>query len=171
MKSQPTRKRIRLTNYDYSQNGAYFITICTERKQKLLCSIVGDGVLDVPEVQLTEYGKIVKDRMDEINVTYHGIQIEKYVIMPNHVHMIVMITGEINPGGGTSRTPSPTNAAIPRLISTLKRLTNRTIGHNIWQRSYHDHVIRDRDDYLKIWNYIDGNPSKWQSDCYYSPEG
>ena len=165
----PTRKPNRLPEYDYSQNGAYFITFCTEGKQKLLSEIVGDGVLDVPTVQLTTYGKILDELLQAVNAHYKGICLEKYIIMPNHVHFIVFInTEEIDdPCNGTSRTPSPTNATIPRLVSTLKRLTNRKIGKNIWQRSYYDHVIRDENDFLRIWNYIDGNPSKWQEDCYY----
>jgi REP element-mobilizing transposase RayT len=69
--------------------------------------------------------------------------------------------------GGTSRTPSPTNAIIPALISTFKRFTSRQAGHRLWQRSYHDHIIRGEADYRKIWQYIDTNPQKWELDRYY----
>ena len=169
MDNRPVRKKIRMEEYDYSQNGAYFITFCTDGKQKLLSEIVGDGVLDVPQVQLTPYGKIVDEQIRAINETYQNIYIEKYVVMPNHVHFIAFIDAEDDDTActGTSRTPSPTNAAIPSLVSTIKRLTNRKIGKNIWQRSYYDHVIRDDNDYMGKWIYIDGNPSKWQSDDYY----
>ena len=65
--------------------------------------------------------------------------------------------------------PSPTNAVIPHFVSTLKRFCNRDTGMQVFQRSYHDHVIRNEDDYLKIWQYIDNNPARWQEDCFYIP--
>ncbi|MDD6024108.1 MAG: hypothetical protein PUC06_07745 [Oscillospiraceae bacterium] len=167
----PVRKRNRLQEYDYSQNGAYFITFCTEGKKALLCRIVGDGVLDVPEVRLSQYGQIVKEQIEAVNSVYSNSRIDKYVIMPNHVHLIVSI-GAAEEGtaySGTSRTPSPTNAEIPRMISTIKRICNRRIGRNIWQRSFHDHIIRNDEDYGRIWLYIDNNPLNWEKDCFYLP--
>ena len=164
----PERKANRLPGYDYSQNGAYFVTICTKNRERILCDIVvGDGVLDVPQVRLTNFGQAVKKRIEEMNDTYDFISVDKYVIMPNHIHLIVRIDF---PQGGTSRTPSPTNAVIPHFISTLKRFVNQDVGTNIWQRSYHDHIIRDDADYLQIWQYIDENPLKWQDDCFYTEE-
>ena len=170
---QPVRKPNRLREYDYSRNGAYFVTFCTEGKHKLLGKVVGGGVLDAPEVQLTEYGQIIKEQLETVNTVYQHVQIDKYVIMPNHVHLIVFVHAKKDETActGTSRTPSPTNAVIPSLISTIKRFSNRRIGFNIWQRSYYDHVIRDEKDYLTKWNYIDTNPAKWQTDDYYIPEG
>lgn len=160
--SLPQRKPNRLVNYDYSANGMYFITICTKNKKKLLCDIVGDGAFDVPKTVLTATGRIVDkyilstDRIEKVSV-------EKYVIMPNHIHLLVFIE-DIN---GTSRAPSPTNAMIPHVVSTLKRFCNREIGANIFQRSYHDHIIRNEMDYKKIWEYIDNNPARWKEDCFY----
>ena len=72
--------------------------------------------------------------------------------------------------GGTSRTPSPTNALIPHIISTLKRFCHRDVGEKFFQRSYHDYVIRGEEDYLKIWEYIDTNPARWKEDCFYREE-
>ena len=89
---------------------------------------------------------------------------EKYVIMPNHIHMILAIESS----GGPSRAPAPTNAMIPRTVASLKRFCNREIGENIFQRSYHDHVIRDEADYRRIWHYIDTNPAKWEADCFFT---
>ena len=83
--------------------------------------------------------------------------------MPNHIHFLVHV--EEN---GTSRTPSPTNKTLPVLVSTIKRFSNKKCGIQLWQRSYHEHVIRNEQDYLEIWNYIDGNPSKWAEDRYYA---
>ena len=91
--------------------------------------------------------------------------------MPNHVHLLVCIDrAEDITRSGTSRTPSPTNAIIPRYVSTFKRLCNREIGTNIWQRSYHDHIIRGQSDFDMIWQYIDTNPIRWEQDCFYTEE-
>jgi len=84
--------------------------------------------------------------------------------MPNHIHMILF--GE-DGFDGTSKAPSPTNAAIPHFVSTFKCFCHRQAGFTIFQRSYHDHVIRNDKDYLKIWEYIDSNPAKWEEDCFY----
>ena len=169
------RKTNRLSNYDYSQNGAYFITICTKDMKCTLSKIVGDGVLDVPQVKLTNYGKIINDRIIEMNSIYKNVNVERYVIMPNHIHLLIMIDNyneDITEVNGTSRTPSPTrqNSIISNFISTLKRYTNKQIGYNIWQRSFHDHIIRNEEDFLTRWQYIDENPKKWLigKDEYYA---
>ena len=86
----PQRKPTRLKNYDYSQNGYYFITICTKDKRKILCDIVGEGLCALPTVELTDIGKIVNQSIEYINNEYEGILIDKYVIMPNHVHLILI---------------------------------------------------------------------------------
>lgn len=175
-KEYSVRKEIRLKNYDYSQNGLYFITICTKDKIPYLCEIesVGDGVLDVPQQKLKEYGIFLKDQINEINSVYEKIKILKYVIMPDHVHMIIFIFDEdkiINrasisetsrmPSSGTSRTPSPTNQTIPLVISAFKRFVNRKTGFNIWQRSYYDHIIRNKKEFIEICRYIENNPLNW----------
>lgn len=67
-----------------------------------------------------------------------------------------------------SGTPSPTNSVISRFVSTFKRFCNKEFGKNLWQRSFNDHIIRDKEDYNKIWEYIDTNPLKWELDCFYS---
>lgn len=95
------------------------------------------------------------------------VTVEKYVIMPNHIHILLMIDMD---ECGTPRASSPTSAVIPRFVSALKRLVNQETGKNIFQRSYHDHIIRGRQDYLKIWEYIDNNPQKWTLDCFYIKE-
>ena len=183
MKRSETRKRTRLREYDYSSPGAYFVTMCTEAKRPILCRIVGAGVLDGPGPELTDQGKIVQNRLEEMGRVYDDISIDHYVIMPNHVHLLLTIrgadpasgpsgtmgrtTGCAETGPGPSGTPAPTNARLPQFISTLKRYTNREIGSAIWQRSYHDHIIRDERDYLQHWQYIDDNPAKWLEDPYF----
>ena len=159
----PKRKPNRLIGFDYSQPGAYFVTICAKEKRNLFSEIVGGGALDAPKIQLTQIGEIVNSHIQSTNCI-PGIHVDKYVIMPNHIHLILVI----EPNGGPSRAPAPTNALIPRAVAALKRFCNREIGENVFQRSYHDHVIRDEADYLKIWNYIDTNPAKWEKDCFFT---
>ena len=160
----PKRKPTRLKNYNYNTSGAYFITICTHNKSKILCNIVGDGALDVPQIDLSPIGEIVEKYIKSTN-NIKNITVDKYVIMPNHIHLLLLVKNDhIN---GTSRVPSPTNNIISHTVSTFKRFVNKEIGENIFQRSFHDHIIRDESDYLKIWNYIDSNPSKRNEDCFY----
>ena len=169
--THPNRKKNRLNPNYYSQNGAYFIIICTDNRKCLLSEIVGGGIFDAPVTYLHAYGTVVDRRIREMNQVYANVQTVKYVIMPNHIHLLVCIDYMDDPAAlGTSRTPSPTNERIPRYVSTFKRLCNREIGFNIWQRSYHDHIIRDQADFDLIWNYIDTNPARWEQDCFYTEE-
>ena len=161
----PKRKQNRLKDYDYDSAGAYFITVCTQDRKCLLSHIVGGGAFDAPENQLTSMGKIVEKYIKSGN-HIDRVTVEKYVIMPNHVHLLLIV----DMVDGTSRAPSPTNAVIPHFMSTFKRFCHRDIGQKIFQRSYHDHVVRDRQDYLKIWEYIDDNPKQWELDCFYVKE-
>ena len=149
----PKRKPTRLKDFDYSQNGYYFITICTHNKQKTLCDIVGEG-LAPPETILSNYGEIVKEQLLNLEKRYCGVKVDKFVIMPNHIHIILVLEKT----GGAS--PSPT---VSDIICGLKSLTTRASGLKpFWQRSFHDHVIRGKQDYLKIYNY-----AKWSEDCFF----
>ena len=163
MEELPKRKKGRLTGYDYSANGSYYITVCTKDKQHILGHSVGGGVLDAPYVRLSKYGAMVRDALLEMDTFYDDITINHYVVMPNHIHFILSICGE----GGPSRTPAPTNARLPAFLSAWKRLTNKKAGFPIWQRGYYDHVIRNEADYLRIWQYMDENPVRWTEDEYY----
>ena len=162
----PKRKPTRLKNYDYSTPGAYFITICVKDRKPLLSKIcVGDGVLDVPENNLTYYGRIAEKHITEMSKFYENLSVDKYVIMPNHIHLLIQIKSECS--GGSSRTPNPTNSEISRFVSTFKRFCNKEYGENIWQRLSNDHIVRNQKDYERIWTYIDINPLKWELDCFY----
>ena len=160
----PNRKPTRLKDYNYSRPGAYFITICTKDKQKLLSEIVGGGVLDAPQNHYTAFGEIANKYICQMNRFYQNISVEHYVIMPNHIHLLLQITDD---DYGTSRTPSPTHSLISRFVGTFKRFCNEEYDKNIWQRSFHDHIIRDERDYRKISEYIQNNPAKWEMDCFY----
>lgn len=126
----PKRKSARLKEYDYSQNGAYFITICTHNKQNLFWEpSVGVGIPDDPITVLSDYGKYVNDTIEFIHINNINISIDKYVIMPNHIHIICVIQN------GASGMPHPTtrpNEIIPSIISSLKRYTNKITGMNLW---------------------------------------
>ncbi len=155
----PKRKPTRLKNYDYSSCGAYFITICTHKKQKILCDIVGEGLCALPITKLTPIGEAVKVSIKYIADNYGNISVDKFVIMPNHIHLIIT-----NQTGGRGDPP----LQIYDIIGNFKSFTTHKYGKTLWQRSFHDHIIRRENDYLKIWNYIDTNPQKWQDDCFYT---
>ncbi|MEG1027160.1 MAG: transposase [Oscillospiraceae bacterium] len=110
-------------------------------------------------------GEIYKTQIDEIQRKCN-ITIDKYVIMPNHIHLIIVIARE-------EQSPSPT-ASIIDIVCSFKSLTTKSanikdkmIGRKIWQRSFHDRIIRNEQEYQKIWEYIDTNPMRWEDDCFY----
>lgn len=157
MRQFQQRKATRLRGIDYGECGSYFLTICTQDRQQLLGNVVGGGVLDAPHVQLSEFGKIAERVICAMDETYEDLSVDRFAIMPDHLHLLITIRNF----SGTSGTPSPTNRRIPFLVSTLKRLTNREIGRPIWQRSYYDHVVRNQADYDEIMQYIQNNPAAW----------
>lgn len=152
----PKRKHPRMKNFDYSENGLYFLTLCVKDKGKLLCSIVGRDVPDAPSVFLTEKGKIVEKYINSIKNT-EKVSVETYVIMPDHIHLLLFVD---NPDGA-SRTSRPTHSLVSRTVSGFKRLCNKEIGENIWQASFYDHVIRNEKDYKTHFRYIEDNPTMW----------
>ena len=85
----PKRKNIRLKGYDYNTPGWYFITICTKNKEKLLCNIVGTDVLGGPQTQLAEYGAVAEKYLRTMSEFYRDVKLESYVIMPNHIHLLL----------------------------------------------------------------------------------
>ena len=160
----PKRKINRLKSWNYSNNGGYFITICTDNRKHILSKIcVGDGF---PVPQLTKTGQIVDDYIKNINLKYSCVTVSEYMIMPNHIHLLLLID---NNGTGN---PSPT---VGNIIGWFKYNTTKSVneeyksaGNKLWQRSYYDHIIRDEKDYMEKRNYILTNPSKWADDEYYS---
>ena len=99
---------------------------------------------------------------------YQDIFVDKYIIMPNHIHMILVLCDTDTVESGTMRASSPTAALIPGVIRSLKTLVAKECGFSFWQRSYHDHIIRNEDEYLRIWQYIYENPARWSEDIYYT---
>lgn len=189
-----SRKNNRLTEFDYSQNGAYFMTICTKDRQNLFWDnndFVGEvigrpqherykdnniserlnnvnvgAVIGRPQYEryLNRNGEIIKFAIEQISIHYEGVLVEKYVVMPNHVHLILLIDrNEINGRPMTAPT-------ISWIINQFKGYCTKQIGFPIWQKSFYDHIIRNQADYDRIWRYIDENPIKWELDEYYIKE-
>jgi len=171
----PVRKSIRLKDYDYSSAGYYFLTMCVQNGHEMLGQIVGRGDPDAPSVQLSEYGMIAQKYIEQIERHYNDVMVDKYVIMTNHIHMIIIINKTSgaqsqNNANGTddaSGSPRPTDALIPNIMKAFKRLTNKEFGFDMWQTSYNDRIIRDKAEYQNKLKYIDENPAKWAEDDYF----
>jgi len=160
----PVRKNIRLKDYDYSKAGYYFITICVKDKRELLASI--DVGTNCVRPSLSAYGKIVDNEISVLENAYETVDIDKYVIIPNHIHMIIILKDEQSSVQKIERTQFvPT---ISRIIKQFKGSITKKLGFSLWQPRFHDHIIRDDNDYRRIWQYIDENPARWVDDDYYS---
>ena len=159
----PKRKQNRLTEYDYSTPNAYFITICTDNRRNLFWKGLG-AIIDRPEhVPLTSLGRIVQQNIEDISKHYPMISVDHYVIMPNHVHLLLQINTD--PDGRSLI--APTMSTVVRL---MKGTVTKQAGFPVWQKGFYDHVIRNDNDFRDIWNYIEGNPSKWSEDKLYISE-
>jgi REP element-mobilizing transposase RayT len=154
MNNLPARKRIRLSEFDHANAGAYFITVCTAGREKIFWSAVGADTIRPQNVPLSAIGRIVELGIQQIPSHYETIVVDKYCIMPDHVHMIVRILGDAN--GRIISAPT-----IPTVIGSMKRWVSRQIGKSIWQKSFYDHGIRNQQDYDEIWKYIEYNPLKY----------
>ncbi len=173
----PSRKKLRLAGYEYSQPGAYFVTVCTKDRKCILGHVrptdcVGADAHIGPlmhgeitesnaEIDLSRAGKIVETYIKSIP------GIDWYVVMPNHVHMILRISAEKD-GDGSTWEDAPIYANISQLMRSWKILVTKELGKSIWQRSFYDHVIRGEKDYIEIVEYIQNNPAKWIEDDYYT---
>ena len=142
----------------------------------MLSRIVGTGVHDCPQVELTKYGKIADKYIKQFNAFYDHLSVENYVIMPNHIHLLLWIKkNRHTTESGQSRTPVPThieraNSACSQFVSTLKRFCNKEYGENIWQSRFNDHVIRNDEDCEEHLKYIHENPLRWYYDELYAEE-
>ena len=161
---RPKRKRTRLEGYDYSKNGCYFVTVCTAGKEKLFWNDqVGADSIRPEGPPLGPLGLLAEEKIREIPLHYPQIMLENYVVMPNHVHLLLTIG---DPGGRMVSAPTKDLSIV---IGQMKRAVSKAAGRPIWQKSYYDHIIRSEQDFLDTWNYITGNPSEWSDDIYYEP--
>ena len=186
------RRSIRLKGYDYSQAGAYFITICCQNR---ICRF---GKIDVREplsdsqMMLNENGTIAHNEWNKLPERFTNIELDVFQIMPNHMHGIIVLndvgaTLAVAPNtdvphntDGIKRTgasPAPTNTIIGDMVGAYKSLVantcldiykfkNETMG-KLWQRNYHEHIIRNEQSYQTISQYIRNNPAKWNEDKFY----
>ena len=151
----PKRKNIRLNDYNYSSNGAYLITICTKNKENLLWKNVGANcVRPLDQLPLSKIGIVIENEIYKLNTVYENIKVDKYQIMPNHIHLIIFIYEDSN--GRTQFAPT-----ISRIIKQFKGSITKQIEFSIWQKSFYDRIIRNEKEYQEVWNYIHNNPLKY----------
>jgi len=166
MDNHETRKPIRLADYDYASEGYYFVTICVKDMQELLGKVVDvDDARKIdplarPFVELTPIGQSVEETILVANKS--NIKVDKYVIMPNHIHMIIVLDPSVD---GYKR-PS-----LQQVVRNIKSFTTKHAKVELWQSRFYDHVIRDEADYKRVWEYIDNNPAKWFEDEYFNWTG
>ena len=175
----PKRKSLRLKEYDYSSNGYYFVTICTKDMKCIFGTIegavesVGRGLAPAEReykdtrIMLSPYGLVAEKQLLALEQRYDYVKIDKFVIMPNHIHSIIIFDSM---AAGAS--PRPT---LSDIMCTYKSLTTRECnkisnisGRKMFQESFYDKVIRNEEGYLEVWQYIDENPRKWQNDEYFA---
>ena len=149
----PSRKSPRIPGYDYSTEGYYFVTICTHEKK----CIFWDGY------ELNQLGIISKKDLEMLETRYSRLRVDKYVVMPNHVHAVVIIgcDGKEGPLPDLSVVMGQYKSGVSRKVHQIAP------DIKIWQRSYHDHGIRSQAEYEKIWQYIETNPQRWKDDCFF----
>jgi REP element-mobilizing transposase RayT len=158
------RRSIRLKDYDYSQPGAYFVTMVTWQRRVLFGDVV-DG-----EMVLNEFGKIVSEKWQWLEIQYDYIELGAWVVMPNHFHGILII--HENRGGGSRSAPTPIKRkSLGGLIGAFKTVSTKQInmirnteGQPLWQRNYYEHIIRDETDLQNKTDYIEANPLLWEKD-------
>jgi putative transposase len=169
---KPQRRSLRLKEFDYSQEGAYFITVCTWNWRCIF------GEIMAGEMRLNESGKVVEHEWSETEKVRAQVKLDYYVIMPNHFHGIFFIQ---NPDRATHRVAptgrkpfGPASGSVGAIMGQFKsKATKRinelwkTSGARVWQRNYYEHVIRDDDDLNRIRQYIIDNPARWQEDENY----
>ena len=166
MKELPVRKGMRLEGFDYSGNGAYFITMCVKDGHEMLGKVSVDVGARIARPSLSKAGVIVEDAIHNVSQIYPSVLVDKYVIMPNHVHLILIIQDSFScatPNNGRAmRAPT-----ISRLINQMKGHVTKQLGYSIWQKLFHDRIIRDEAEYRHIWKYVDENPARWAEDKYH----
>lgn len=150
-----------MQGYDYSQEGCYFVTICTKNRLDWF------GKIENEDMALNKYGRILQKCWLDLPNHYHNIVLDEFVIMPNHVHGIIAITV----GNGLKPFPTGKNHGLSEIIRGFKTFSSRRINelpendHKfVWQKSFYDHIIRDEESLHNIRQYIRNNPLKWSLD-------
>ncbi len=161
------RRSIRLRGYDYSQAGAYFVTVCVQGRECLFENVVGG------KMRLNEYGHIVAGEWTKTAEMRDEIELDEFVVMPNHFHGIVIVVcrGTARRAPTVERFGKPVSGSIPTITRSFKSAVTkrinemrRTPGVKLWQRNYYEHTIRDEPELNRIRKYIADNPAKWETD-------
>lgn len=179
------RRSIRLKGYDYTQAGAYFVTICTWQRECLFGDIYNR------KMRLSRYGETVQFNWDNLPKRYPHIKLDAFIVMPNHVHGIIVLMDELERAGldnfdagnprflGKTAPTKPTTTkparakyhGLPEIIRGFKTFSARRInqirsmaGVAVWQRDYYEHIIRNEESLHKIREYIINNPLSWEQD-------
>lgn len=157
------RKSLRLKNYDYSQAGAYYVTIVTHERRVLFGDVV-DG-----EMWLNETGQLVVDVWEWLAARLWYVELDSYVVMPNHLHGIIVIDDN---RGGDSRIAPTKQKSLGRLVGMFKTVTTKQVnlargtpGQRLWQRNYYERVIRNDEEWNRAREYIAANPMQWETDA------
>ncbi|MFZ5879981.1 MAG: transposase [Chloroflexota bacterium] len=167
------RRSIRLRGYDYSQAGAYFVTIVTWRRETLFGDVV-NGVM-----VLNDFGGIVREEWERTAFIRPRVVLGAFVIMPNHIHGILTFTDNVvnDVNAGATRRVAPASSttlqsgSLGAVIGQFKSIVTKRInglqnvsGRPVWQRNYHERIIRDEGEMDRITRYIEANPSRWAED-------
>lgn len=156
------RRSIRLKGYDYSQAGAYFVTIVTQGRERLFGEIVDEAM------QLNQYGEIVREEWERTSLVRPRVEIGAYTIMPNHVHGILIFHDRVE----ATRRVAPTRTLQPdslgAIMAQFKSIVTKRINAirnspqaPVWQGNYYEHIIRNDNEMARIWSYIESNPARW----------
>ncbi len=162
---EPHRRSIRLKGFDYSSPAAYYVTICTREKQCLFGEIIRD------QMRMNEYGRKIHEEWWRSEKVRPGIKLDAWVVMPNHVHGVVMMLEPApvgaHVGAPLQRRPRSLSSFVAQFKASAARRINAlrgTPGATIWQRNYYEHIVRSEDELNRIREYITTNPLRWASD-------
>jgi len=163
MRKKFRRRSIRLPEYDYSRSGAYFITVCSFNKELVFGKIVGGRIV------LSEIGKIAAKYLEDIPNHFDNVFVDEYIIMPNHIHIILSIVGVQNFEPLRHEYQKIIPKSIGSIVRSYKASVTKWCKENDykkfkWQRNYFEHIIRNDEDYIRIREYIRNNPLKWEVD-------
>ena len=156
IRNNQLRKSLRLKNFDYSQAGYYFVTICSFKHKKIFSKIVDS------KIELNDFGKIVDEHIRKIPSHFPNAEIDHYCIMPNHIHMIIVLNDLNKNSSSLSFLIRSFKSSVTKRVNEI--FTNR--DKKLWQRNFYDHIIRNDNDLFNTRKYIEENPLKWEFDKY-----
>ena len=159
------RKNTRLADYDYSREGGYFITICTQDRKCTLSRIVNKSESESASIEYTQLGMIADQELHQV-VQQYGITLDCYVVMPNHIHLIVLLDKTDEKRISLGRFVGAYKSIVANEWLRICRELGVVAG-KIWQRNYYEHIIRNEQDYQEKRRYIESNPDKWLMDEEY----